>query len=100
MDPYTLRPGVDTTMDVNVFPEVTHGDIVSYIVYSSGFVTLEEMKAFKSMEAHNYFTSGWVRSLSAMRLRDEKVLLLVEPSLFAQLFKIDNPALRFFEASH
>ncbi|XP_049524012.1 uncharacterized protein LOC125945767 [Dermacentor silvarum] len=78
MDPYTLRPGVDTTMDVNVFPEVTHGDIVNYLVYSSSFVTREEMKAFISMEAHNYFTSGWVRSLSAMRLQDEKVLLLGE----------------------
>ncbi|XP_049524978.1 uncharacterized protein LOC119456685 [Dermacentor silvarum] len=25
MDPYTLRPGVDTTINVNVFPEVIHG---------------------------------------------------------------------------
>ncbi|XP_070389787.1 uncharacterized protein [Dermacentor albipictus] len=69
MDPCTLRPGVDTTMDVNVFPEVTHGDIVNYLVYSSSFV---EMKAFKSMEALKYFTSRRVRSLSA------KVLLLGE----------------------
>ncbi|XP_037561626.2 uncharacterized protein LOC119440828 [Dermacentor silvarum] len=81
MHPYTLRPGVDTTIDVNVFPEVTHGDIVNYLVYSSSFVTLEEMKAFKSMEADNYFTSGWARSLAAMPLRDEKVLLLGEAML-------------------
>ncbi|KAH7970438.1 hypothetical protein HPB49_006876 [Dermacentor silvarum] len=78
MDPYTLRLGVDTTIDMSVIPEVTHGNIVNYLVYSSSLVTLEEIKAFKSMEAHNYFTSGWVRSLSEMSLRDEKVLLLGE----------------------
>ncbi|XP_077498776.1 uncharacterized protein LOC144109884 [Amblyomma americanum] len=77
-DPYTLRLGVDTTMEADVLPAVTHGDIVNYLVYCSSFVTLEEMKAFKSLEAHNYFTSGWVRSQSAVRLQDEKVLLLGE----------------------
>ncbi|KAH7936324.1 hypothetical protein HPB52_021423 [Rhipicephalus sanguineus] len=58
IDPYTLRPHADTTTDVNTLPEVTHGDILNYLVYSSSFATLQEMKAFKSLEAHNYFTSG------------------------------------------
>lgn len=80
VDPYTLRPGTDTTTDVNALPEVTHGDIVNYLVYSSSFVTLQEMKAFKSLEAHNYFTSGWVKSLSTKRLQQGKVLLLGEVS--------------------
>lgn len=39
VDPYTLRPGLDTVTDVAEFPEVTHGDIVNYLVYSSSFVT-------------------------------------------------------------
>ncbi|XP_070384023.1 uncharacterized protein [Dermacentor albipictus] len=78
VDPYTLRPGADTTMDVNAFPEVSHGDIVNYLVFSSNFTTLEEMKAYKSLESHNYFTSGWVKTLSAKRLQGEKVLLLGE----------------------
>lgn len=80
VDPYTLRPGLDTATDVTEFPEVTHGDIVNYLVYSSSFITLEEMKAYKSMEAHNYFTSGWVKSLSAKRLRGDKVLVVGEVS--------------------
>ncbi|KAH6940183.1 hypothetical protein HPB50_026305 [Hyalomma asiaticum] len=54
IDPFTLRPGTDTSSDVN------------------------EMKAFKSIEAHNYFTSGWVKGLSAKQLQDDKVLLLGE----------------------
>ncbi|KAH7968715.1 hypothetical protein HPB52_010796 [Rhipicephalus sanguineus] len=78
IDPYTLRPHADTTTDVNTLPEVTHGDIVNYLVYSSSFATLQEMKAFKSLEAHNYFTSGWVKSLSTKRLQEGKVVLLGE----------------------
>lgn len=80
VDPYTLRPGTDTTSNTSSFPEVSHGDIVNYLVFSTNFVTLGEMKAFKSMEAHNYFTSGWVKSLSAKELRDHKVIVLAEVS--------------------
>ncbi|KAH7935770.1 hypothetical protein HPB52_013353 [Rhipicephalus sanguineus] len=78
IDPYTVRPHADTTTDVNTVPEVTHGDIVNYLVYSSSFATLQEMKAFKSLEAHNYFTSGWVKSLSTKRLQEGKVVRLGE----------------------
>ncbi|KAH9359995.1 hypothetical protein HPB48_019309 [Haemaphysalis longicornis] len=78
VDPYTLRPGLNTVTDIAEFPEVTHGDIVKYFVYTSSFVTLEEMKAYKSMEAHNYLTCGWVKSLSAKRLRGDKVLVVGE----------------------
>lgn len=39
VDPDTLWPGLDTVTDVAEFPEVTHGDIVNYLVYSSSFVT-------------------------------------------------------------
>lgn len=76
VDPYTLRLSADTTMDVSAFPEVSHGCIVNCLVFSSSFATLEEMKAYKSLESHNYFTSGWVKTLSAKRLQGEKVLLL------------------------
>ncbi|KAH6940245.1 hypothetical protein HPB50_026441 [Hyalomma asiaticum] len=61
IDPFTLRP-----------------DTANYLVFSANYLTLEEMKAFKSTEAHNYFTSGWVKGLSAKQLQDDKVLLLGE----------------------
>lgn len=71
---------MDTAGDVDLFPEISYGDILNYLVFSANFLTLEEMKAFKSTEAHNYFTSGWVKSLSAKQLQDDKVLLLGEVS--------------------
>ncbi|XP_077521348.1 uncharacterized protein LOC144132437 [Amblyomma americanum] len=78
IDPYTLRPGVDTSADVSGFPEISHGDIVTYLVFSANFVTLENMKAYKALESHNYFTSGWVKHLSAKEFQDGKVVLLGE----------------------
>lgn len=81
IDPYTLRPGVDTSADVSGFPEISHGDIVTYLVFSANFVTLENMKAYKALESHNYFTSGWVKHLSAKEFQDGKVVLLGEVSI-------------------
>lgn len=80
INPFMLRPGTDTASDVDMFPEICYGDIVNYLVFSANFLTLEQMKAFKSTEAHNYFTSGWVKCLSAKQLQDDKVLLLGEVS--------------------
>lgn len=85
IDPFMLRPGTDTS-DVDIFPEICYGDIVNYLVFSASFLTLEEMKAFKSTEAHNYFTSGWVKGLSAKQLQGDKVLLLGEVSRRALIF--------------
>ncbi|KAH6947344.1 hypothetical protein HPB50_018470 [Hyalomma asiaticum] len=82
IDPFTLRPGTDTSSDVNVFPDICYGDIANYLVFSANYLTLEEMKAFKSTEAHNYFTSGWVKGLSAKQLQDDKVLLLGESNIW------------------
>ncbi|KAH6921212.1 hypothetical protein HPB50_027801 [Hyalomma asiaticum] len=84
IDPFTLRRGTDTSSDVNVFPDICYGDIANYLVFSANYLTLEEMKAFKSTEAHNYFTSGWVKGVSAKQLQDDKVLLLGESDVGAR----------------
>lgn len=89
IDPFTLRAGMDTSSDVDIFPDISYGDIVNYLVFSANYLTLEKMKAFKSTEAHNYFTSGWVKDLSAKQLQDDKVLLLGEVNHSQRL--LDQP---------
>lgn len=42
------------------FPNISHGDIYHCLVHSTNSVTNVQMKAYKSLESHNYFTSGWV----------------------------------------
>ncbi|XP_049267436.1 uncharacterized protein LOC125756588 [Rhipicephalus sanguineus] len=78
VDPYTLCAGTDTTTDVEVLPVTTHADIVNYLVLSTNHVSLTEMKAYKSLEAHNYFTSGRVSGVTAMRLPSKRVIVLSE----------------------
>lgn len=94
VDPYTLRLGTDTSADASLLPSVAHGDIVTYLVFSTSFVTLDQMKAYKALESHNYFTSGWVKSLSAKRLGEDKVLLLGEVS--AEIFCYFHVSLNWF----
>ncbi|KAH7935761.1 hypothetical protein HPB52_013179 [Rhipicephalus sanguineus] len=36
----------------------------------------EQMKAYKSLDSHNYFTSGWVRNITAKKLPSERVVVL------------------------
>lgn len=59
---------------------MSHGDIVTYLVFSANFVTLEQMKAYKALESHNDFSSGWVKHLSAKQLHDNKIVVLGEVS--------------------
>ncbi|KAH7932497.1 hypothetical protein HPB52_024492 [Rhipicephalus sanguineus] len=63
IDPYELRIGKDAALDVDLLPAVTHGDIVNYLVLSTSHITLQQMKAYKSLDGHNYFTSGWVKGI-------------------------------------
>ncbi|XP_072142334.1 uncharacterized protein [Dermacentor andersoni] len=80
VDPYTLRVGADATADVELLPATTQVDIINYLVLSTSYVTLQQMKVYKSLDAHNYFTSGWVRNIAAMRLQSERVIVLGEVS--------------------
>lgn len=78
VDPYTLCAGTDTAADVELLPVTTHADIVNYLVLSTNYVSLAEMKAYKALEAHNYFTSGRVSGMTAMRLPSKRVIVLSE----------------------
>ncbi|KAH7973215.1 hypothetical protein HPB52_023173 [Rhipicephalus sanguineus] len=80
IDPYELRISKEDASDVDLLPAVTHGDIVNYLVLSTSHVTLQQMKAYKSLDGHNYFTSGWVKSIAAKQLPSQRVVVLSEVS--------------------
>lgn len=75
-DPYELCEGEDTSTSVEPFPNTTYEDIMNYLVLSTSLMTLMEMNAHKSMEGHNYFTSGWLNGVSVKKLGQNKVLVL------------------------
>ena len=58
-DPYELTSD-DCSDDVALWPKITYNDRLDYFVHQTNFVSKESMKAFKSLEGHNFFTSGFV----------------------------------------
>ncbi|KAG0429254.1 hypothetical protein HPB47_023813, partial [Ixodes persulcatus] len=59
VDPHTLCVGADAAPDADVLPVTTRVYIINYLVLSANYVSLQQMKACKVLDAHNYFTSGW-----------------------------------------
>ena len=43
-------------------------DLVSYLVLQTSFMTFEQFKARKSLEAYNQFVSGWIKDVSTMEI--------------------------------
>ena len=46
--------------DLADYPSVEYPDIVNYLVLQTSWITGQQMKAYKSMDAYNFFVSGWV----------------------------------------
>ena len=62
----------ELSADPGDLPAITHGDIVHYLVFSPNpLYTLGEMRAFKGLDAHNQFTSGWVRDIAVKCVQDD-----------------------------
>lgn len=81
IDPYEANME-EFDQDWDLFPNVSHGDIYHYLVHATNAVTNVQMKAYKSLQSHNYFTSGWVNPhIYHKVLKDKKHLLLGEVCL-------------------
>uniref|UniRef100_A0A224Z0X7 Inhibitor of growth protein 3 n=1 Tax=Rhipicephalus zambeziensis TaxID=60191 RepID=A0A224Z0X7_9ACAR len=60
VDPLILT-SKEASFDIDLVPKVELSDIKDYLVHTTSFVTHEQLKAKKSLEAHNYLTSGFVK---------------------------------------
>jgi len=65
-DPYELGDEVWSD-DMSLWPDLQYGDIYNYLIESKGQYTATSLKAFKSLEAFNYFFNGHVRTLYCYR---------------------------------
>ena len=43
------------------WPDLQYGDLYLYLIETKGAYTREKLKAYKSLDAYNYFCSGHVR---------------------------------------
>ncbi|XP_044766704.1 uncharacterized protein LOC123322756 [Coccinella septempunctata] len=74
IDPFSLDPSTFSTNPEN-FPPINNLDIVSYLVLTTSFYTRLQMKAYKSLNAYNYFKSGFVQSIGAIKIAEFHVIV-------------------------
>jgi hypothetical protein len=48
---------------VSKWPDVEFGEIYCYLIDNHGQFTRETLKAYRSLEAYNFFHSGWVHTV-------------------------------------
>ena len=75
-DPYLLPNQLLTPLkSVVILPNISFGDIYTYLVHNPSPYTGESLKAYKSMEAYMYFKSGWVNDPRVYHLEMKKLFL-------------------------
>ena len=75
-DPY-LNWQSEASIDWQLWPDVEYPDIFNYLIESPSVYTGESLKAYRSLDAYNYFVSGWVESVCVVEIRSCKDTYLV-----------------------
>ena len=75
-DPYAV-PQEEWVDDVTKWPTVLYGDVYNYIE-SKGRYTQQSLRAFKSLEAFDYFVSGHVRTVFCHEPSSHHCILMAE----------------------
>ena len=50
--------------ELSKFPSSVQPDLVNYLIFTKSFYTMEDRKAWKSLEAYNQLTSGWISDVA------------------------------------
>ena len=64
-DPYSISEG--WKKEVELWPDLTYGDIYVYLIETPGLYTKESLRAYKSLEAYSTFTCGMLRKFLTIR---------------------------------
>lgn len=74
VDPYTVD--IDKcSKSLEDFPPTFYPDIVMYLVHTKSAYTMEELKAYKSLEAYNQGSCGWVKKIGVKVFPSYKLVL-------------------------
>ena len=61
-DPFAME-GEQWSEDLTMWPELEFGDLYTYLIESKGVYTKENLKAYKSLEAYNYYYNQHVQTV-------------------------------------
>lgn len=82
-DPFD--PGVRYVANVDLWPRVDKCDIMDFLVLRTSFVSRKQLKAYKSMDGHNYVTSGWVQEPLLKQVSADTVIVITQVSARSQI---------------
>ncbi|XP_022777612.1 uncharacterized protein LOC111319046 [Stylophora pistillata] len=74
-DPYLLKNS-ECRDDLRYFPSIQYPDIVNYLVLQTSWETGEEMKAYKALDAYNFFVSGWVNTVFTKKVAESNSVVV------------------------
>ena len=72
-DPYKISDS-ELNLDTAHFLDVTYPDIVNYLVFQTSAYSLEELKAYTSLEAYKWIVSGWTRDVKSVEIGGKCVI--------------------------
>ena len=75
-DPYLLKKGWED--DVKLLPDLEWPDIYHYLINTPSEFTKESLKAYKSLEAYNFFISGHVQDVYYHSLEGNKEFCFIK----------------------
>ena len=75
-DPYSLRN--DWIEDVDALPEVSWEDVTHYLIETPSIYTKGKLKAYKSLEAYDYFVCGHVQKCYYHPIEKKHIILLCQ----------------------
>jgi len=57
------------------YPPVEDCNLLSYLVLRTSFISMDQFKARKGLEAYNQFVSGWLKEVNVRKIA-EKILII------------------------
>ncbi|XP_074614405.1 uncharacterized protein LOC141874140 [Acropora palmata] len=75
IDPYNVSNFLFSD-SMELWPEIEFPDIANYLIFSTSSYTKEQLKAYKSLDAYNYFVAGWVRCIFVGKATDNIKILI------------------------
>ena len=89
-DPYTLDTGWED--DITRLPNITWRDVTSYLIDTPSVYTKESMKAYKSLDAFNYFMCGHVQDCFYHKNSNNQTFCFIKTKV-SNTSKFTNPYL-------
>lgn len=71
-DPYTMSKE-EWSCNPEVYPDIQEMDIAKYLIHTVSAYTFDELRGRKSLEAYNYFVSGWVQDIKHAAIGERSV---------------------------